>query len=120
VAIYAIGDVHGCARTLDALLAAIAEFLYFEDIPPKVTLNEAVEVARAFGSDNSAGFVNGVLDAVLSDLRSAGRLNKSGRGLVDAAPRVVPAPAPEPDAAPAEEPEAEPVDASAGAPDAAA
>ena len=73
------------------LWIAIAEFLYFEDIPPKVTLNEAVEVARAFGSDNSAGFVNGVLDAVLADLRAAGRLNKTGRGLVDAGPRTVPA-----------------------------
>jgi N utilization substance protein B len=73
------------------LWIAIAEFLYFEDIPPKVTLNEAVEVARAFGSDNSAGFVNGVLDAVLGDLRAAGRLHKTGRGLVDAGPRAVPA-----------------------------
>ncbi len=77
------------------LWIGVAELLYFEDIPPKVTLNEAVEVARAFGSDNSAGFVNGVLDAVLADLRAAGRLNKTGRGLVDAGPRVVP-PAPEP------------------------
>lgn len=71
------------------LWIAIAEFLYFEDIPPKVTLNEAVEVARAFGSDNSPGFVNGVLDAILGDLRAAGRLHKTGRGLVDAGPRVV-------------------------------
>ena len=82
------------------LWMAIAEFLYFEDIPPKVTLNEAVEVARAFGSDNSAGFVNGVLDAVLRDLRDAGRISKTGRGLVDAAPRV---PRPKP-ADPATEP----------------
>lgn len=89
------------------LWIAIAEFLYFEDIPPKVTLNEAVEVARAFGSDNSAGFVNGVLDAVLSDLRAAGRLNKSGRGLVDAGPRVVP-PVEAPEEAPAETPAADP------------
>ena len=72
------------------LWIAIAEFLYFDDIPPKVTLNEAVEVARAFGSDNSAGFVNGVLDAILNDLRAAGRIQKSGRGLVDAGPRFVP------------------------------
>ena len=75
------------------LWIAVAELLYFEDIPPKVTLNEAVEVARAFGSDNSAGFVNGVLDAILSDLRAAGRLSKSGRGLVDSAPRPAPPPA---------------------------
>ena len=66
------------------LRLAIAEFLYFEDIPPKVTINEYVEVARAFGTDKSDAFVNGVLDAVLRDLREANRLKKSGRGLVNA------------------------------------
>jgi len=70
------------------LWIAVAELIYFEDIPPKVTLNEAVEVARAFGSDNSAGFVNGVLDAILADLRAAGKIHKTGRGLVDAGPRT--------------------------------
>ena len=96
------------------LWMAIAEFLYFEDIPPKVTLNEAVEVARAFGSDNSAGFVNGVLDAVLKDLREAGRLSKTGRGLVDAAPRV---PRPAPPAPETPEPaEAAPVEPAVSAP----
>jgi N utilization substance protein B len=78
------------ARTdMFVLRIAIAEMLYFDDIPPKVTLNEAVEVARAFGTEKSAAFVNGVLDAVLTDLREAGRLTKSGRGLVDtASPRT--------------------------------
>lgn len=77
------------ARTdMFVLRIAIAELLYFDDIPPKVTLNEAVEVARAFGTDKSASFVNGVLDAVLTELRDAGRLTKSGRGLVDTAQRA--------------------------------
>ena len=65
------------------LSMAIAEMLHFEDIPPKVSLNEAVEVAKAFGTDKSGAFVNGVLDAVLRDLRQSGRLHKSGRGLVE-------------------------------------
>ena len=69
------------------LWMAVTELLYFEDIPPKVTLNEAVEVARAFGTDKSAAFVNGVLDAVLRELREADRINKSGRGLVETTPR---------------------------------
>lgn len=68
------------------LRMAIAEMLHFEDIPPKVSLNEAVEVAKAFGTDKSGAFVNGVLDAVLRDLRAAGRLHKTGRGLVDQTP----------------------------------
>ena len=62
---------------------AVAEMLHFADIPPKVTLNEYVEVARAFGTDKSGAFVNGVLDAILRELRETGRMQKSGRGLVE-------------------------------------
>ena len=43
---------------------AVTEFLYFEDIPPKVTINEYVGLAHLFGTDDSPRFVNGVLDAV--------------------------------------------------------
>ena len=81
-------DLSRLARTDRYVLwIAIAELLYFEDIPPKVTLNEAVEVARSFGTDKSASFVNGVLDAVLRELRETDRLKKSGRGLVDSSAR---------------------------------
>ena len=77
-------DLSRIARTDRFVLwIAITEFLYFEDIPPKVTLNEAVEVARVFGTDKSASFVNGVLDAVLRELRQSDRLKKTGRGLVE-------------------------------------
>ena len=80
-------DLSRLARTDRFVLwMAITELLYFEDIPPKVTLNEAVEVARAFGTDKSAGFVNGVLDAVLRELRETDRMKKAGRGLVDTSP----------------------------------
>ena len=61
---------------------AVAELVYFEDIPPKVTLNEALEVAKTFSTEKSGSFVNGVLDAILHELRESGRLKKSGRGLV--------------------------------------
>ena len=40
-----------------------------EIVPPKVAINEAVELAKAFGSDNSSKFVNGVLDAVAKTVR---------------------------------------------------
>jgi len=43
---------------------AVTEFLYFEDIPHKVTINEYVGLAHLFGTDDSPRFVNGVLDAV--------------------------------------------------------
>jgi transcription antitermination factor NusB len=39
------------------------------DIPPKVTINEAIELAKKFGTDKSPSFVNGVLDGVLRKMR---------------------------------------------------
>jgi len=43
---------------------AIYELLYSPDVPPKVAINEAVELAKQFGSENSSKFVNGVLGSV--------------------------------------------------------
>ncbi len=40
------------------------------DIPPKVVINEAIELAKKFSTDKSPGFVNGVLDAVLKRLEA--------------------------------------------------
>jgi len=65
------------------LRMGIAEILYFEDIPPKVSINEAIDISKEFSSANSGKFINGVLDAVLTDLKKDGTLNKVGRGLVD-------------------------------------
>ncbi len=39
------------------------------DIPPKVAINEAIEIAKIFGSDKSPAFVNGVLDGILKKLQ---------------------------------------------------
>lgn len=44
------------------------ELLAMGDVPRRVTLNEAVELAKRFGSEGSAGFVNGVLDRIAADL----------------------------------------------------
>lgn len=41
-----------------------------KDIPPKVVINEAIELAKKFSSEKSPGFVNGVLDAVLKRLEA--------------------------------------------------
>ncbi|RPI04520.1 MAG: transcription antitermination factor NusB [Ignavibacteriae bacterium] len=65
------------------LRMSICELLYFDDIPPKVTMNEAIEIARDFSTDKSDKFVNGVLDSILDDLKKDGRIKKSGRGLVN-------------------------------------
>ena len=65
------------------LRMGICELLYFPDIPPKVTINESIEVAKTFSTENSGRFINGVLDAVLEDLKSSKTLHKEGRGLLD-------------------------------------
>jgi N utilization substance protein B len=61
----------------------ICELMYFDDIPPKVSINEAIEIVRAYSTEKSDKFVNGVLDSVLEDLKKDGKLKKTGRGLVD-------------------------------------
>lgn len=70
---------------IDMLLLrmGICEFLHFPDIPPKVTINEAIEIAKTFSTEKSGKFINGILDAALEDLRATGRLVKTGRGLVN-------------------------------------
>ena len=50
------------------LRLATFELLEMGDIPRRVTLNEASELAKRFGSEGSSGFVNGVLDRIASDL----------------------------------------------------
>ena len=46
------------------LRVSIAELMTQSDVPPKVCINEAVEIARKFSTEDSSRFVNGVLDAV--------------------------------------------------------
>lgn len=64
------------------LRMATAELLEFEEIPPKVSIDEAIEIAKTYSTPDSGPFINGVLDAILMDLHDQGRLEKSGRGLV--------------------------------------
>jgi len=65
------------------LRMGICEILYFPDIPPKVSINESIEIAKDYSTAGSAKFINGILDAVLADEKKQGKLNKTGRGLVE-------------------------------------
>lgn len=65
------------------LRICICELLYFDDIPPKVSINEAIEIARRYSTEKSDKFVNGVVDSILDDLKKSGRLKKTGRGLLE-------------------------------------
>lgn len=53
------------------LRMAVQELLFMEDIPLNVTIDEAIEIAKKFGTDDSANFVNGVLDKIKNDLEKA-------------------------------------------------
>ncbi len=47
------------------LRLGLAELLFFDDIPPRTTINECIELAKDFGTQESARFVNGLLDGIL-------------------------------------------------------
>ncbi|NQV15879.1 transcription antitermination factor NusB [bacterium] len=57
------------------LRMALTEFFYFEDIPPKVSISEAIEIAKVFSTDESSSFVNGILDAVLNESLANGTIS---------------------------------------------
>jgi transcription antitermination factor NusB len=50
------------------LRLAICELLYLPDVPPKVTINEAVEIAKKYGAEDASIFVNGILDRIKNDM----------------------------------------------------
>ena len=72
---------------IDKLLLrmGICELQYFDDIPPKVTINEAIEISKRFSTEKSGQFLNGILDHILQDMKKDGPLHKTGRGLLDLA-----------------------------------
>lgn len=62
---------------------AIAELISFPGIPVKVSINEYIELTKEYSTPNSRQFINGILDVISKELKSAGSLRKSGRGLID-------------------------------------
>ena len=62
---------------------AIAELIYFENIPTKVTMNEYLEIAKEYSTPKSNQFINGVLDSLVREYKENNRLHKKGRGLIE-------------------------------------
>jgi N utilization substance protein B len=52
------------------LRLALYEMLFLHDVPPKVAINEAIELSKQFGDDGSRGFINGILDAAAKAIES--------------------------------------------------
>ena len=50
------------------LRLATLEIIFFEDIPPRVSIDEAVEIGKKFGGDDSGRFINGILDSIFNSL----------------------------------------------------
>lgn len=66
----------------NVLRMGIYELKYNPEIPPKVAINEAIEVAKAFGGDSSGKFVNGVLGSIYKEMVKAGeKQNLSSQGI---------------------------------------
>lgn len=57
-----IGRMSAVDRNL--LRLGVTEILYFEDIPKSVSINECLEIAKKFGTADSSGFINGILDKI--------------------------------------------------------
>jgi N utilization substance protein B len=64
--------------TLDMILMqmGVCEFLFFETIPPKVTINEYIDLAKEYSTPQSGQFVNGILDNIHKDLVKDNTMNK--------------------------------------------
>ena len=70
--------------TMDSVLLkmAICELQKFPSIPVKVTINEYLEIAKEYSTPKSSVFINGILDKLVGEYKTDGKLNKSGRGLM--------------------------------------
>lgn len=70
---------------LDVLLMkmALTEVLYLSSIPVKVSLNEYIEVAKQYSTPKSKIFINGILDKAIAELKASGKVQKTGRGLLE-------------------------------------
>ncbi len=49
------------------LRMGVCEIFFMDDIPPKVTISEMVEIAKIYSTEESSGFINGILDSVFKD-----------------------------------------------------
>ncbi len=69
---------------IDAILLkmAICELLNFPSIPERVTINEYLEIAKEYSTPKSSIFINGILDKLVKEYKTDGKLKKTGRGLL--------------------------------------
>lgn len=64
---------------LNIIRVAVYEMVYLSNIPPAVTINEAVEIAKKYGCEDSGAFINGILDRI-KVAKEKGEMNHDFRG----------------------------------------
>ncbi|MEM7105115.1 MAG: transcription antitermination factor NusB [Bacteroidota bacterium] len=71
--------------TIDMILLkmAVCELMHFPTIPTKVTLNEYVDISKIYSTPKSKEFINGILDKLMKQLKKQGKIEKTGRGLME-------------------------------------
>jgi N utilization substance protein B len=65
------------------MFIAVTELIYFPEIPTKVSINEAIEIAKKYSTHKSGSFINGILDKILIKLKAENKITKTGRGLIE-------------------------------------
>ena len=61
----------------------ITEMMVFPEIPIPVSMNEYIELAKWYSTQNSGQFVNGIMYKVIEELKNEGKIKKIGRGLIE-------------------------------------
>ena len=64
------------------LVTAISEAENFTSIPTRVTMNEYIDISKYYSTESSGGFINGLLDRIITALTEEGKIVKSGKGLL--------------------------------------
>ena len=62
---------------------ALCEMIEFPTIPVKVSINEYLDISKVYSTPKSSTFLNGILDKLMNELKEAGKIKKTGRGLVE-------------------------------------
>ncbi len=70
---------------LDVLLMkmALTEIQYISNVPIKVSMNEYIDITKEYSTPQSGGFINGILDKIVIDLKKQNKIQKTGRGLLE-------------------------------------
>lgn len=61
---------------------ALCEFIFIKSVPTKVTMNEYIEISKEYSTPKSKVFINGILDKLLAELKTEGKIKKVGKGLI--------------------------------------